>query len=78
MKRYLVRIGHTHTLVEVDGGWPEALRLFEERIHPITDPVDLEVQQIFTHIREQNIPAVTRVTRKHPSERMPDAHPDAR
>lgn len=76
MKRYHVRVGTTHALVEVDGGWREALNLFEERIHYITDPVDLDVQQVLTHIREQPTAAVTRVTRKHPSERMPDIHPD--
>ena len=78
MKRYHVRVGATHAMVEVDGGVFEALNLFVERIHPITEPVDLEVIQLLTHIREQQTSAVTMVSRKHPSERMPDAHPDAR
>ena len=64
MKRYHVRVGQTHALVEVDGGVREALNLFEERIHYITDPVDLEVQQILTHIREQPTSTVSVITRR--------------
>lgn len=64
MKRYHVRVGATQAMVEVDGGVFDALRLFEERIHPITEPVYLEVTQLLTHIREQPTSTITTVTRR--------------
>lgn len=64
MKRYHVRVGMSHAMVEVDGGIFEALNLFEQKIHRIQEPVDVEVQQIITHIREQPVSTITTVTRR--------------
>ena len=64
MKRYHVRVGQTHALVEVDGGVMDAIYFFEKKTHAVQEPVDVHVQQIITNIREQPTSTVSVITRR--------------
>ena len=64
MRKYYVRVGPMHALVETDEGVIGALLLFSEKVGSINQPADVHVQEIYKHIRKQVTPAVTRVTRK--------------
>lgn len=54
MRKYYVRVGQSHALVETDNGVLAAIRLFDTKIHPIDFVSSVEVREMSNHIREQS------------------------
>lgn len=53
MRKYYVRVGQTHALVETNNGVHAALKLFDTKVHPIDFAGHVEIHELSNHIREQ-------------------------
>jgi hypothetical protein len=53
MRRYYVRAGQTHALIETDKGILAAIALFDRKIHPLDFAANVEARELTNHVREQ-------------------------